>query len=801
MPKLFFAKKSMAISTSRGAVVMGNISLAAAYAAKFSKLRLRTVLFATVAVISARTVQAQAADQNSAQPAKQNAADQTKIEEIVVTSLKHSSSVQKTPITVSAVTGQSLVNAGIQDISKLKQSVPGLTFVDAGPSNTRVVIRGVQSVGEPTVGVYYDEAPVTGSVSASNDSGGSTPLLKLFDVERVEVLRGPQGTLYGAGSMAGTLRVIYNKPDFNYEGSVQASVDSVKGGEVGYDLEGMVNLPLIDDKLAARLVLFNTDAGGYVDDPALHEKNVNTTRTSGGRFMLRFEPTNNLTIDSAIFYQTSNSQVPLWNLGAGKYNSTSSTQLPDADRLTVYSLTARWDLGSVIATADASYMDRHWNQVTAAGDITAFLAKDMNNPAACARFAGGGAPCSSTTAASFNSYVQNLLPNTLYPRQHTTAPTFEFRLNSSGPQAIDWTAGAFYSNRISAVSNLEQIADASTGAFIPNDFVYDREIKDQLIQAAVYGEATWHAADNLSLTAGTRYFTYDRHVGGATPVALNLVGSVVTPYQQVSSSENGWVSKFNASYQFDPDLLFYAQASQGFRPGGANQVVGLPTALTPYGSDSLWDYEAGVKTSWFDDRLTANLDGYLIDWSDMQVAGKTPDGTFSFISNAGAARTQGIELELDAQPASGLTLQANAALSSSKLTEDQVSASVFAPGVKGDRIPYAPNFTAGASAQYLWPIGQDLDGFARLDLNYVGASYSEFSPANLYYRKLPAYTLVNARIGLEEGENGWGVYLYVNNVFDKLAINYATASALTISETLVTSAPPRTIGLTVSKSF
>ena len=735
----------------------------------------------------------------SAQSAGGSAAQVAPIETVTVTALRRATSVQSTPITITAVTGASLANAGIQDVSGLKQSVPNLSFVDAGPSNTRVVIRGIQSAGEPTVGLYYDETPVTGAVGAANDSGGSTPLLKLFDVKRVEVLRGPQGTLYGASSMAGTLRVIFNKPVFHYEGAVQGQVNTVDGGGDGYDLEGMVNVPLIEEKLTARLVLFNTDTAGYVDNINLHQSDVNTVHTTGGHFLVRFQPTTDFTVDGAIYYQTSSGGLPLWNLAAGKYKSTFATAVPDTDTLKVYNLTARWDLGSVTATAVASYMDRRL--VALSSDVTGFLATYINNPGACAHIAGGGAPCSPAAQTAFNAYVQSLLPNGLVPHQHTTVPTFEFRLNSTGTQTVDWTVGAFYSNRVGRVSNLDVGADPATGAFVPNRILYDREIKDQLTQIAGYGEAAWHVDGSLTLTAGTRYFEYGRHVGGATPIALDLIGTRVTPYEKVQSSESGWISKFNASYKLNDDVLFYAQASQGYRPGGVNQVVGLPTALSPYHSDGLWDYELGGKTSWFDGRLTLDVDGYLIDWSDMQVQGKTPNGAFLFISNAGAAQSKGIEIELAARPIAGLTIQANGAWSSNKLTKDQVSTNVFGPGVKGDRIPYTPDLMAGLSAQYLWPIADALDGFARADLNYVGSSYSEFLPANPFYRKLPAYTLTNVRLGLEEEDSNWGVYLYANNLFNQTAITYATASALISAQTWVAAAPPRTIGLVVTKKF
>jgi iron complex outermembrane receptor protein len=185
------------------------------------------------------------------------------LEEVIVTALKRDTSLQETPLSLSAVTGTTLANSGVQDIARLAQSVPGLVFEDAGPASTRITIRGIRSVGEPTVGLYYDETAVSGAVGAGNDAGGETALAKLFDVQRVEVLRGPQGTLYGSGSMGGTLRVIFNKPDpTKLYASVDGDAVATSGGGGGYDTDGMVNIPIVADKLAARAIVYTQGLGG-----------------------------------------------------------------------------------------------------------------------------------------------------------------------------------------------------------------------------------------------------------------------------------------------------------------------------------------------------------------------------------------------------------------------------------------------------------------------------------------------------------------------------------------------------------
>jgi iron complex outermembrane recepter protein len=723
------------------------------------------------------------------------------LEQIVVTALKRDTSLQETPISISAVTGATLANSGVQDLTNLTQAVPSLTFEDAGPAGTRITIRGIRSVGEPTVGIYYDETPVSGAVGSSNDSGGSTPLAKLFDVQRVEVLRGPQGTLYGSGSMGGTLRVIFNKPDVNsYEAAVDADAMNTSGSTGGYDAEGMVNIPIVNDMLAARAVVYSEHLGGYVDNTFLNQQNINTYHNDGGRLLLRFLPFEDLSVDGSYFYQYVDGQDPTWYDSAGPYNTLAQTQATVTDRLNIYNLTARWDLHRMVATAVISDTERKTSDT---GDVSAFIEDYQNNPGDCAFFRGGGNACSPAQQTAFNAYVASKVPSALVPVQTIYNPTAEVRLSSEGKNFLDWTVGGFWSDRTTHANNSEVLADPTTGAFLPQpqSSLYTRLIFDELKQVAGFGEASAHLTDALTLTFGARYFDYTRDVGGSTPLGLDLVGASDAPYREVSSSQHGWVTKTNLGYQFSNSLLVYATASQGFRPGGVNQVLGLPNALTPYSSDSLWNYEIGTKTSWLDNRLQFDIDGYFINWSNMQVQGQTPNGAFSFITNAGAARVKGLEVDLTAEPIENLQVSANTAISHAYLTEDQVNSNVLGPGVKGDNIPYVPRFTAGISVQYAVPLTSSFSGMARIDESYIGQSHSEFNDSDGFDTELPAYSLTNVRIGLESPRKDWGAYFYVNNLFSKVAITYSAASAISLGQNEVTSQRPRTLGLNFRKSF
>jgi iron complex outermembrane receptor protein len=723
-------------------------------------------------------------------------------DEIVVTALKRSTNLQETPISISAVTGDTIANSGVQSIADLNASVPSLTFVDGGPSNRRVVIRGIQAAGEPTVGTYYDETPVTGAIGAGNDAGGSTPELRLFDVERVEVLRGPQGTLYGSGSMGGTLRVIYEKPKFDTEVAADVSLSSTRGGGVNYEGSAMVNLPVVDDKIAVRAVGFYRNAEGFIDNTTLNIKNINDQKSYGGRLLVRLQPTEDLTIDAAAYINRSRTDTNAWTLSSGKFKSDALTRQPVTDDLELYSLTANYDLGGVTLTGIVSYLERDLDAVS---DVSRFI-RSTRTAAGCAGRVGGGAACTPTQLTNYYALVDSQSTSALFPQQTMQSWTAELRLSSDGAGPFNWTVGGFYSDRDTSVANPQSNADPITGKIIePQQIATVRFIDDSLRQVAVFGEFSYDITDQLNVTAGARYFKYDKDISGQTTLGSILVGAVVRPLSFVNSSEDGTAFKLNASYKITPDVMLYAEAAQGFRPGGANQVIGLAQELTPYQSDSLWNYEIGLKNTFFDRRLTLNIDAFQIDWSDMQITGRTPNGAFSFITNAGKARVRGVELETTLRPAEGFSITGNASYIDAKLRENQANANVSAPGLKGDRIPYVPKFSAGIAAQYEWALSDTLSGFARIDANTVGGSYSDFRPSGQptvnFTRYIDDYQLVNLRLGVEGPDSKWAAYLFATNLFDSTAITRATSSAIAVSRTLVNSATPRTIGVNFRTRF
>ncbi|BBC73388.1 ligand-gated channel protein [Altererythrobacter sp. B11] len=717
---------------------------------------------------------------------------------IVVTAMRRASTVQETPIAITAITGETLTNAGVTNITEYAKFVPSLRIQDNGPGSRRVSLRGVIAPGEPTVGTYYNDVPATGSVGPSNDAAGRTGDFTLFDIERVEVLRGPQGTLYGASSMGGAIRVIFNRASYEYEGAVEAQLGFVEGGDPAYFVNGMVNVPLVEDKLAVRFVAYQHESAGWIDNQFLGIKNINDLNVTGGRLSVHWDIAPGLTLDTMSMYEETQSFGTTVNPDLGEYVTADQVLLPYDDKAQFHSATLEYDLGFATLAAVGGYQKRVSEY---AADDSYYIGR-QRTPQRCATYTNGSAsaPCSADQLAGFYSYIDGLIPAAIYYPGTNEDLTGELRLSSNGLNMLDWTVGVFYQDRSSHVEPSDARADAETGAIIrPVQLFYRRQLDDTLKQTAAFGEVTFHPVPEIGLTAGLRYYDYDKRVVGWTDIPWSLISAIERPPTTVDASENGTLLKFNASWEPNPDTLFYATAAQGYRPGGANQVIGLPDDLTPYEADTLWNYEVGAKFT-LGGRTTLNMAAFQIDWDNIQVRGRTPDGAFSFLSNAGAARIRGLELEAATRPVMGLTLTLAGNYLDAKLTEDQVSDVITAPGQSGDRLADIPRWNGTLSAEYTTPVSSDADFFARADVNYVGPSNSELvadSPLNVVSGD---YSLTNLRVGVEWGGGDTGAYLFVQNLFDAFALTRGTNAAYANGfRANVTT--PRTIGVNVRRNF
>lgn len=744
----------------------------------------KALLFATAGLLASSAAHAQAVGGSPAG----HTGDEATVQEIVVTALKRETNIQDTPLAISAATGETLAAMGVTDSASLSRISPGLIITESSFSGSRLTVRNIRAAGEATVGLYYDDTPVVGSPGVNADAGGTTPALRMFDIDRAEVLRGPQGTLYGSSSMAGAVRLIFAKPRLDgFEAAVNGQAYGVSHGDLGYTTQGMVNIPLVADKLAVRAVGFYEDKPGYIDNFVLNKSNYNEQKTGGGRVIVRAQPIDGLTIDGLAVYQKTDGSLNDYFLANGPYRTHYEELQPLKDELQLYSGTVNWDLGPVALTAVASHSRRYFNY---SYDFSDFF-----------RVNGARFPVGSANYIAYNAQA----PAVANSPQTTTVDTAEVRLGSTGHGPLQWTTGLFYSTRKGDFDSNILRADPLTGAIRPvgpTTLLGQRVITDGLKQTAIYGEATYDLTDRLSITGGVRYFDYERHATNVVTVVDALVGIVASAPIDGRTKENGFLYKANVSYKFADHVMGYATASNGERPGGVNQVLGLPADLQSFASDSLWNYEAGLKSELFDRRLVFNVDVFQIDWKDMQTSGTLPGTNFSFITNAARARIQGVEAEATFYPIDGLQLQASGSYIDAKLTENQANQTLLASGLKGDPIPYVPKATLQASAQYGWSVASDLKATLRYDLYYSSESWTAFRHTDAFQQKLPAYTTQSVRATLSRKDD-WSASVFVNNLADSDAVvNKLSNNAYGgLNNVRGISLTPRTIGVDLTKHF
>jgi iron complex outermembrane receptor protein len=844
------------------------------------RLLLGISLLAASSALNAQTAGEPPAEAGTASPQVDDAANGN---EIVVTALKRATNIQQTPISISAVTADTLARQNITDSNGLGRVSPSLVINESSNGGSRVIIRNLYATGEALVGLYYDEVPLSGTGGVSNDAGGTLPGLRLFDVERAEVLRGPQGTLYGASSMGGTIRIIFAKPKLDrYEGAVDGQISTVdgSGGSLGYQTNGMINLPIIADKIGARLVGFYEKGAGYIDNSVLGVKDINGSKSYGGRLTVRAKPTDDITLDLLGVYQDRKGARSDWNyteyqLTGKRYDQSLLIRQPQEDEMKLASATLNWDFGFATLTATASYSKRdlkysfdytNYFSRYQTVDQTRGLVPTYTGAATAipgySRFLSDcqtgyivGATCN---GAGYQNLVNSYGIQSTYQPQSNETSTEEVRL-ADDRNAIKWTVGFYHSYRKNLTRSILERSDPLTGYLnYPNGFAtgntyivgtnftgLDRTIDDRLEQIAGFVEGTWDITDALSVTAGGRYFKYMKDTTSAVLVPSYIAGNSRQAELTTSGDENGSLLKFGANYKINRDVMLYATAAQGYRPGGVNQTLGLPSYAAIYGSDSVWAYEVGAKTSWFDRKVVVNIDAFQMDWDNMQISASF-NNAFGFITNSSSpARIRGFELDTSFYPVDGLTLRVSGSRIDAKLRGDQglpagitqcpipfvagtTGCATIAAGKSGDRIPYSPKWTIQGSADYTMPIGDDLAIITHADIAYRSSSLTTYdltryataypngpagTPGGKALYTLPGFATVGVRIGLEKDAGRWGISVFANNLFNKIGLTslgngQASATQLSyryngtlIRPNFAQTTAPRVIGLQATAKF
>lgn len=725
------------------------------------------------------------------------------VSEVVVTSGKRGAeAVLDVPAAIQAITGASLQKAGAMSVVDIATRVPGLQLQDRGPGDKKYVIRGINSTGDSTTGVYYDEAVISGS--NANDGGGREADIRLFDLDRIEVLRGPQGTLYGASSESGTIRFITKKPNLTgVEGYLTGEVSNTQKGSTNYDANGAINLPIIDGVLAARVVGWKLDDSGYIDQsrlPGGYLKNVNNDNTEGGRLSVLYAPTDALKITASVTDQSTRSSGSSRYTPAGVRSfgdpahgfpaapggdliNTDLTRSPWHEHLDIYSLTGEYKLSKGTITATINQFNRDIDYSFDSTPILFFFGVPV--PAETLE------PQSRKVTSGEIRYASDFAgPLNFVAGVYGQRDVSDLTVNVIRTNALGLPAGPF-----SALNSDDALIHSTTG----NTF-FGRTDHRRTTSYAGFGEATWQVTDKLSLLGGFRYFRESLDGVQLTTHPFGGFGAAPAGSQSDHDVFRKPTFKFTAKYKFDADLMAYATASEGFRGGGLNPAnlpfaSGIPLGFRP---DSLWNYEVGAKGRLIGGLFTYDVAAYYIDWKNIQVSEVDATGAFPFTSNAGAARVYGLEGEAEIHPTDGLTLSVNGSYQNAELTQDQPPIPGNPNiGRDGDRIPNVPHFQGSLSAEYNRPLTADLNGTLAADIGYRGKTNTQLNAASPFNVPLAAYTLINLRASISS--DLWTGTLFVRNLTDKRAQIDAISSTQDPLARLTVR--PRTAGVTLTRKF
>jgi iron complex outermembrane receptor protein len=690
----------------------------------------------------------------SANPAGLQASEPHALETIIVTAQKRAEALQDVPIAVTALTADTLEKAGGSDLSDFAGLVPGLQFQNDRAGENRTTIRGISEIagGAPTVGVYMDEIPIT-------TFSGEQVNLKSFDIERIEVLRGPQGTLYGEGSEGGTIRVVTQKPNSTEtEGAMRVTSSDTSGGGFNGDFDAMVNLPLIANQLAIRLVGMYSNYNGWIDNPVLDASHYNKNTSDTERATLRFTPDDRWTIDLGYMRQYSNSDGP--NNADADYQYFGATPEPRNDRFDIYNLTANGRLGFATFTSATGYFTRSslsHNDFTSVAPILSFLF---------------GMPVN--TAAIVRPNDQKIF-------------TEEARLVSSLPGPLSWTVGLFYKH-----DNLDIANSTFTTPVVPVP-VFNLGVDDTNTQYAAFGEAEYALTDPLHLLVGVRYFEQHRDTSSSVAGLLPAVLGAGASTQQQTADASHTTPKVSLNYRLTPAALLYVTASSGFRAGDINPYSYLfPGSPTSFGPESLWNYELGAKTGWLGNRLVVNAALFRINWSNViinsQVASSAGE-LFGYSVNGGKAHSQGVEFELSAVPVTGLEFSFGGSVTEARIDDAVPSVQATA----GATLPFVPKQQLYTSVEYTFPLpgSGSLEGRFRADARYKSDSYSDVTDAQSEVNA--GYTQTNLRAGVVA--QTWDLMGFVDNLANTRGeLGWVSPGVSTLIR-------PRTIGLTLNMHF
>ncbi len=752
---------------------------------------------------------------------------------IIVTATKRDANLQDIPFSINAQTAEDIQKSGAVTLEDLSRNVAGLSVQNLGPGQSQVSVRGV-SAGQVVrdqpgvkeqVGVYLDESVISLSLF--------TPDIDLYDLNRVETLRGPQGTLFGSGSVGGTIRYITNQPKIGVmEGSVEANLNLVDGDDFGGHLKGAVNVPM-GDTAALRAVGYYTRYGGFINaiGPAGGD-DVNSGERYGGRLALTFEPSDNFSITPRVVYQKVTAdgfnRQDIYNLYGNRFTTTRPQVTFDEreqylllregfeDETLIADLNLNVGLGGAKLTSVTSYINRDILVSRDASALTGSVSVDLGFPAAGV-----------------------LLPSNLVDTTDLETWSQEVRIASDNDSPFQWVLGAFYSKVDRVYSQTlptpgydavtDAVLGAGTSAAVANGFAanspYNALLPYDIKQFALFGEVSFDLSDAFTATAGGRYYDF-KETRSFKSGGLFANGDNRTD----STKSSGFTPRFLLSYDLSDSVTVNAQASKGFRLGGVNDPLNLPLC-TPadaalfggfqdYDDETLWNYELGIKSQ--GRGFTFNAAGFYNDIKNLQVTLDAGSCSSRIVFNVDKAHSMGVEFELGLSPADGLDFNLSGSLIEAEFDTTLPGVLATATGIReGNRLPSVPKFQLSASGSYEWPIGDAANMYVAASFQHVGTRYTqpadqENNPRTFVHGlpfggapagssttvdlQLPDYQLVNLSAGVDF-EGGLSLIAYVNNLFDENALLSFDRERGGRARLGYTVGQPRTFGITARKTF
>jgi iron complex outermembrane receptor protein len=729
-------------------------------------------------VIITGTVHAQATPAPTAQGA---ADDGIQLQTVVVTATKRREDLQNVAGSVTAITGSSLSATHSTGFESFAGYVPGLSFQSAGPTSDLIAIRGITTGGAQlsgAIGMYVDEVPI--GASSSFGLAFQTFNVNTFDLERIEVLNGPQGTVYGSNALGGTIKYITAPPNphrFQASGALEGSETAHGSGNDG--ARAMINIPLFGDRAALRIDGLQQFDSGYARDPFNGRDHQGKSRTLAGRVSLLAQLTPVVDLRLSAFSQDISAMGypvafhdPATGLPTyGTYDQNYALAQPSVASLRLYSAVVNWHMEGATLTSVSGYQldsGRYLNDVS-----------DVYNPLLGAIF--------------------GTQPYGLFVHTTTTKATQELRLASTGTGSFQWLLGAFYAHE--DTHEFVDLRDEATPAGTLFGFApFYGVLPSTYTELAGFGDVTYHFSSAFDTTLGVRYSNNrQRYQQFAYGLFVVPTDPVLTTHEDARSTQHVVTYLINPRLHITDHWMVYAKAASGYRPGGPNFVLALGQGAPTFAADRLWNYELGTKSTLLDDRLTLDLDVYDIEWSKIQLT--VNNGGINQLENGGDARVKGAELSVAARASSRLTLSGSAAYTDAKLTTTAPAIGITHVGA---RLPLSPKYNFAVTANYGFGLPRGRTGSLLLSDSYVGDHATGYagSVVTPYYR-MPGYNTVNVDVDLRLLSH-LELDFYAKNLFDTAG----QVSASTLANEYDPSAPvpvtisrPRTLGVELKTSF